>query len=187
MISDDLPSAPVSAHLPEPPPLQELLARGPVALFLDFDGTLVAIAAGPDDIHVPDGLADALRALHNKLSGRLALVSGRALGNLAQHLGALPIAQAGSHGAHIRLADGSVAGNAPQSLASAIITALSDFADTHDGVSQERKDHGGALHYRANPAAEARRGRFHAKSGQHARFSHKARQMRGRTGSSRRG
>lgn len=34
-----------------------------VALFLDFDGTLVEIAQGPDEIMVPEGLRDHLLQL----------------------------------------------------------------------------------------------------------------------------
>ena len=38
------------------------------ALFLDFDGTLVALAAQPDLVQVPQGLAGTLAELHRRLA-----------------------------------------------------------------------------------------------------------------------
>src|SRR3546814_7013093 len=49
--------------LPLPPPLSDWTVRQPVALFLDFDGTLVDIAETPDAILVPDDLARRLEGL----------------------------------------------------------------------------------------------------------------------------
>lgn len=140
------------APLPPPPPLADLLAEGPLALFLDFDGTLVAIAARPDAIEVPEGLARRLERLSTRLDGRFALVSGRALKDLESHLGPVSVAQAGSHGADQRLADGSVLGDAARGLDPATIAAVADYARANDLIF-ETKSHGCALHYRARPAA----------------------------------
>ena len=68
-----------------PPPLNTLMAGTPLALFVDFDGTLVDIAARPDAITVPPDLADRLTALADRLGGRLALISGRAIESLEAH------------------------------------------------------------------------------------------------------
>ncbi|MFD0936055.1 trehalose-phosphatase, partial [Methylobacterium trifolii] len=48
-----------------------------IALFLDFDGTLVEIAPRPDAVRVDPGLAPALERLRDRLGGALAIVTGR--------------------------------------------------------------------------------------------------------------
>ena len=136
--------------LPSPPPLADLLVAGDVALFLDFDGTLVDIAAEPGAIDVPGKLADALHTLRDRVDGRLALVTGRALDDLSTHLGEVPVCRAGSHGASRLLADGSRLGAEPIALSEACVRELRDYASKH-GLFYEEKSHGGALHFRAQP------------------------------------
>ncbi len=145
-------------RLPAPPQLAHLLAEGSLALFLDFDGTLVEIAEGPDAIAVPNGLADRLQRLANRLDGRLALVSGRSVDNLQTFLGPLPLHLAGSHGGHILSPNGAALREA-EPLPSPVAEALEKFA-RDNGVLHERKPHGGALHYRTRPDLEAETIRF---------------------------
>ena len=140
--------------LPAPPSLRDLSSKRPLALFLDFDGTLVGLARGPDQIVVPPWLVPALNALSERLGGRLALVSGRAIVDLEKHLGPLALARAGSHGADCRLADGKVLGMAPTGLAEEALAEIAVFAEA-EGFVREDKPHGGALHYRHNPSLEA--------------------------------
>ncbi|WP_394727073.1 trehalose-phosphatase [Altererythrobacter sp. GH1-8] len=142
------------ASLLDPPPsLSALQAAGPVALFIDFDGTLVEIASAPDGIDVPGGLPSALERLADSMAGRVAVVSGRSLDDIAKHLGVqMQVAQAGSHGAERRLADGLVLGELPQGLPAEVISTLQDFAAA-ENLRYEAKTHGGALHYRENPKA----------------------------------
>ena len=142
-----------ATDLPHPPPLLDLLARGPLALFLDFDGTLVDIAPTPDAIAVPPRLGELLAELSDRLGKRLALVSGRAINNLEQHCGPLRVTCAGSHGAELRAADGSPLGAAALPLPAAAIADVARFAADH-GVSFEAKAHGAALHSRADPERE---------------------------------
>jgi trehalose 6-phosphate phosphatase len=132
-----------------PPPLAELDRP---ALFLDFDGTLVAIADTPDAISVPGDLASRLGVLSQRLDGRLALISGRAAGDLERHLGAMPFARAGSHGLDRYTADGAELGPGPgpEPIPHDASAALQAFAE-RDGLLYEAKPHGGALHYRAAP------------------------------------
>ena len=139
----------MASNLPPPPALDD----GALALFLDFDGTLVDIAPTPDGIFVPPGLADALHGLRDRLEGRLALVSGRSLEDLERHLGPLAIARAGSHGADCRLADGRVLGDAAHGLDAHVLDEIAQFAAAR-GFDLEHKTHGAALHYRANPGLE---------------------------------
>jgi trehalose 6-phosphate phosphatase len=140
-------SAPV---LDAPPALATLLERGEVALFLDFDGTLVEIAEGPDAIEPRAGLAESLQELSQRLCGRCAIVSGRAIRDIEKHLGPLGVAVAGSHGSDIRSADGAALGAGARSLPAEMEAALRAFAE-EQGLDYEDKPHGGALHYRRNP------------------------------------
>lgn len=133
-----------------PPPLASMLQGGPVALFLDFDGTLVELAPGPDAIEPAAGLADNLTALSHRLQHRCALISGRAIIDIERHLGSLPTAAAGSHGEDRRSADGSQLGPGPTGLPLPIETRLRAFA-AKNGLQYEHKPHGGALHYRQKP------------------------------------
>lgn len=139
--------------LPLPPPFKALRDRGPIALFLDFDGTLVDLAPTPDSIDVPINMAHRLETLSAALDGRLALVSGRATDNLEQHLGPLNIARAGSHGISRFRADGTRLGAEPEGLPKEVYDALGGFAATH-GFDLETKAHGAALHYRSVPDRE---------------------------------
>ena len=134
-----------------PPELAQLIAEGPVALFLDFDGTLVEIAPTPDGIQVPDSLNNRLIELAQKIGGRLGLVSGRSIADLESHLGPIAVAVAGSHGADCRSARGDVIGARPDALSVPVVEALKAFcADV--GLSYEEKSHGGAIHYRSAPS-----------------------------------
>ena len=132
-----------------PPPLGTLAAGRPVALFLDFDGTLVDIAPTPDAIAVGEGMAARLEKLAERLEGRVALVSGRSVTDLASHLGALSLPRAGSHGVEQLRADGSLIGNPPAALPHAAHHAVRTFVDRHEGLEFEAKSHGAALHFRS--------------------------------------
>lgn len=128
---------------------------GPLTLFLDFDGTLVEIAPTPDTIEVPSNLAVRLHDLADRLDGRLALISGRALSDMEIYLGRLQIARAGSHGIDRRHADGSALDREPEIFPEDVRAELSRFTEA-SGFSLESKPHGAALHYRARPELEGK-------------------------------
>ena len=120
------------------------------SLFLDFDGTLVEIADGPDAIETPGSLGRRLETLADRFEGRVALVTGRSLDNLHRFLGLSATFRAGSHGAHIEGPDDEVLREA-RPLPDDAIATLADFAQ-ETGLLYERKTHGGAVHYRSDPA-----------------------------------
>ena len=132
-----------------PPPPHDLVAGA--ALFLDFDGTLVELAESPAAITVGAGLPMLLTRLGAALSGRVAIVSGRALEDLESHLDCSGIAVSGSHGLELRLRDGTrIPLAAPGRLAEAGET-IAGFAAERPGLLVEAKPFGTAVHYRAAP------------------------------------
>lgn len=138
--------------LPPPPP--ELLTEA--SLFIDFDGTLVELAARPDAVEVDDPLRDLLGELGGRFPGRVALVSGRSIAQLDQLLGPLAarLAVAGSHGMERRWSDGTLDQPERTPELDVVAAALTAFALAHPGTIVEPKSYGVALHYRLSPASE---------------------------------
>lgn len=131
------------AALPAPPPV----AHGQ-ALFLDVDGTLCPIAARPDAVVLGPDLRGLLAAAAARLAGAVALVSGRPLAWLAEQLGDLPLALAGTHGLELRLPDGRTLLAPLRPGLGAARAAVLAFAADHPGVVVENKPRGLAIHYR---------------------------------------
>ena len=123
------------------------------ALFLDFDGTLVALASQPELVEVPPGLTGLLTALHDRLNGALALVSGRALRDLDAFLAPLLLPAAGEHGAQRRAADGRLVSTPPVDL-QAVLQAADGLVRHHPALILERKNLALSLHYRQAPDLE---------------------------------
>lgn len=139
------------SSLPRPPALD---CAPPTALFLDFDGTLVDLAPHPDEITGTAALPGLLGTLAERLGGRLAVVSGRALADIEKHLGKLDLAMAGSHGGEIRTAGfGGVDSLAPP-LPAGIAARLKELAAEHGGLLVETKPTSAAIHYRGKPEIE---------------------------------
>ncbi|MCL2430660.1 MAG: trehalose-phosphatase [Alphaproteobacteria bacterium] len=129
------------------------------ALFVDVDGTLLDIAPTPEQVVVPEGLADALRALRHRLGDALAVVSGRPVEQLEALLGDAPYALAGEHGSALRPRPAAeVERCALPTPLPAWYEAAERIAASHEGVRLERKPHGFVLHYRARPALGERLG-----------------------------
>jgi trehalose 6-phosphate phosphatase len=123
------------------------------ALFLDFDGTMVDIAAKPNAVEVPQPLIVALRNLNDYLQGAVAVISGRPIAQLDAFLQPLQLAVAGVHGAERRDAAGELhlLNTHPLDRVEGAARALS-FAN--DGLLVENKRGSVALHYRQRPELE---------------------------------
>jgi len=120
-------------------------------LFLDFDGTLVDIAAAPGRVEVPSEMRCLLRKVAFLLDGAVAIVSGRKVEDLLRLLGPFPGVLVGQHGLERRYRDGrTIHKSAPHAIAD-IRPALAAFAARHDGVEIEDKGGSLALHYRQAP------------------------------------
>jgi len=140
------------------PPLPEGEDRW--ALFLDIDGTLVAIAATPQEVRVEPGLRPLLERLQAGCDGALALVSGRSLAGIDALFRPLRLPAAGLHGWERRRADGTAAATGePTARLAPLRPRLAAFIATRPGLLIEDKQGSLALHYREAPryAAAVRR------------------------------
>lgn len=135
-----------------------------IALFLDFDGTLVELAGRPEQVIVTNELRLLLLGLSQQLQGALAIISGRPLAAIDAMLQPLQLPGAGLHGVELREAAGA-------GISAAIALDLSPAADAlrqhfgGDGAADsgailvEDKGLAIAVHYRQQPhlADEAER------------------------------
>ncbi|WP_417585212.1 trehalose-phosphatase [Pelagibacterium sp.] len=124
----------------------------PVAIFTDFDGTLVEIASHPDAVQVPRDLPARLGALYTALDGALAVVTGRTIETVDAFLPGQDFSVSGSHGAELRH-EGETTGPKPHLVADArTITAhVFEKLGAEAGLLIEPKPTGVAVHYRAAP------------------------------------
>jgi trehalose 6-phosphate phosphatase len=124
----------------------------PIALFLDFDGTLVEIADRPEAIRVEAGLPDLLAATQRRLGGALAVLSGRRIASIDALLAPTRLAAAGVHGLEVRAEPTApvVAAGAAGALVS-VRAALTAAGLPDTGVTIEDKRLAVAVHYRQAP------------------------------------
>jgi trehalose 6-phosphate phosphatase len=121
------------------------------ALFVDFDGTLVEIAATPDRVEVADGLPELLQRVAARLDGALAVISGRPLADLGRLLAGYSGAAAGIHGLERRSADGVVERADADPALDLVWPLVRQFAAITPGVLIEDKGLAIAIHYRGRP------------------------------------
>jgi trehalose 6-phosphate phosphatase len=124
-----------------------------IALLLDFDGTLVDIAATPDGVHVPKVLCDSLARLLAATGGALALVSGRPIADLDARFAPLELPIVGGHGAEMRVRGAKIVG-AVEPLPQAVRARLAEGQSLDPGIIVEDKGYSLALHYRQAPQCE---------------------------------
>jgi trehalose 6-phosphate phosphatase len=130
---------------------QLLTDRAPIGLFLDIDGTLLDMALTPSTVHVPPGLAELLGTIATRLSGALAIVTGRPIAEADQLLRPMKFVAAGVHGAEMRTTvTGEIRPLTP-SFNPALLSDIRAAAISLPGVVTEDKGTGIALHYRLAP------------------------------------
>jgi trehalose 6-phosphate phosphatase len=140
----------LSPEIAEPP--TNPVRTEQIALFLDFDGTLVEIAPSPDDVHVDRRLPAALDGLRLRLGGALALVSGRPVALLDEMMTPYRFDAAGLHGAQLRLGGQDAPHAAPSDALHEAMRAMVRFANAHVGIIVEDKRQSVALHWRLAPS-----------------------------------
>jgi trehalose-phosphatase len=148
-------------HLPNALPVTEQLGArlpGPLAVFLDYDGTLTPIVDDPDDAVLSDEMRTAVSELAS--STLVAIVSGRDLEDVRDKVAIDGLAYAGSHGFDIRHPDGSSEQLAVDALDAldAAERELEDRVGEVPGARVERKRFAIAVHDRAveDPAKRER-------------------------------
>lgn len=124
----------------------------PLALLLDFDGTLVEIGDTPDAVAISADMADTLAAASRRLDGRIAVVSGRSLEQLHR---LLPRSLAGgvvaaSHGQELSI-DGAVQAPRPTRLFADLAFEAALHFEHFPGIVIEEKSFGLGIHYRLMP------------------------------------
>jgi trehalose 6-phosphate phosphatase len=122
------------------------------ALFLDVDGTMLDVAATPDDVIIAPELIQNLARIDKMLAGALALVSGRTIAVLDRMFAPLSLAAAGEHGAELRAASGQPVSRATRrELPRELKLSLSQIAAEQPALVFEEKPSSVVIHYRRAP------------------------------------
>jgi trehalose 6-phosphate phosphatase len=120
-----------------------------IGLFLDLDGTLAEFAPRPIDVIPQQRRTNLLREALARLSGRLAIISGRSLADVDRITEGVVPCVAGSHGLERRNARGELhMPSANPALALAMARARV-FIASRPGLAIETKPASFALHFRA--------------------------------------
>ena len=125
------------------------------ALFLDVDGCLLDFADAPDAVSVPASLRVTLASLAQRLSGAVALVSGRSLAGIDALFAPLQLPASGLHGLEQRTGAKHVPAPPPSPALRVIGEEARRVALAYPGALVEDKSPALALHWRAAPQAAA--------------------------------
>jgi trehalose 6-phosphate phosphatase len=121
------------------------------AILLDIDGTILDLAASPQQVWVPTGLRRTLARLDELTGGALALVSGRSLHDIDLIFSPLELAAIGGHGAELRAVAGAEPALHAPPLSGALKRKLASVTELGPGILAEDKGYSLALHYRLAP------------------------------------
>lgn len=135
-----------------PPPVETGRA---LALFLDLDGVLAPMAPTPDAVLAEPRRTAILARLDRALNGRVAIVSGRTLGEIDRITGGAARSAAGVHGLERRRRDGGVNRTEASPAVPLALAAFRRFAADRPGVIVEDKAISAGLHYRQSPTSAA--------------------------------
>lgn len=132
----------------------------------DYDGTIAPIVADPAKAYPHGESVRALRALAGLSGTTAAVISGRALRDLAA-LSRLPVEVQliGSHGSEFDVGFVHAIDNDAKQLLREVVTALNNIAAEHPGVTVETKPASVALHVRNASPEIGRRALQHARQG----------------------
>jgi trehalose 6-phosphate phosphatase len=130
-------------------PLPTISEVSRIALFLDFDGTIVEIAERPHQVRVDPATRELLSRLTGRLDGALAVVSGRPIADIDRLFSPLVLPIAGVHGLMRRDATGRMLGVAIDPAIMAPVRTALELA--LPDLLIEEKPGAVAVHYRLRP------------------------------------
>ena len=137
---------PLAPRLTVETALAAALAAERVAVFLDYDGTLVEIAARPDLARPDAELIGLLADLSRRTDYSVHVVSGRPRAELERWFGALPLGLHAEHGMYSRIDGDWVArGVVPEDLRARVKSTLEQVASCTPGSHVEVKANGTPL------------------------------------------
>jgi trehalose 6-phosphate phosphatase len=131
--------------------LLPVLKDPPIALFLDFDGTLSPIVGDPECAVLPGETRDTLLRISRLPKTRLAVISGRSLSDIKKRVGIRGIAYAGNHGLEL---EGPGFRHRPRiptsyrSMLAGLRRSLGRASNSVDGIRIENKGLCLTFHYR---------------------------------------
>lgn len=125
------------------------------AIFLDFDGTLVALESTPDAVKVSEDLKQLLLALDTSSAGAIALISGRSIDSLDALLSLPKLNVSGSHGMQFRFGEDQPLTLHPDvsKIPETLIAQCQAFCHERQLIWEE-KPFSIAIHYRNHPDLE---------------------------------
>lgn len=124
-----------------------------IAIFCDFDGTLVRIAPTPSEVHLSPRAQQTITTLSQGCDNAFAVVSGRPLAEIKQFLTLEPFNGAGCHGAELEYNGEHQVVAAENAEFEKVKQELRSFAEQRQLIWED-KGHSFAIHVRLKPEFE---------------------------------